>query len=278
MKINRTAVPLLCAIMLSGCNTGDTVSRSEYDKLKAQYDELAAAAITQAETTAPAPDKSAAESAAKSLRAENAELKANNEMLEQRLAEYASSDVTAEETPAYTPVTIYKGNGAAVQYLGDEPGENGERIIVLRCQLLPDYAFLRIDTNKSELHNGLYIREGQFEFANENIDEDGYLYLINNEYNIDEFYSDRTIPFTAEKYIKLRLRDLFTDELLPYDDTDSTYIFVGDLAAEEIFVGLDGEIQNNIVTEEITHGIIGAAQRMKFEEELYNYDTNMTGR
>ena len=251
--------------MLGGCDSGD-------HDLKAQLD------LLQSET-----DRLDAEN--KELREENGKLLSAKESADEQLDLLKKENAELEKTlagnenkkPAYSPVTLHKSE-YTLQYLGNEKGENGECILVMRCQGFYDYPYIRINTKDFELHMGIYVVEGSYEFANENIDENGYLYLINDATMADSYakeFPEMKLTFVPEKYIKLRAKE----PELQYDDVDDgdRTSFIGHFTSGVVAINGDGSIDDRYLSDRHLD-IMCYADFMRFDEESYDYDLTGMGR
>ena len=202
MKYRKTIAAALCAVLiLGGCdnsyNGGDDL-KAQLDLLQSRYDRLS---DENAELQGA---KESADEQLDLLQKENSELEAKVTKLEARLADQEK--------------IIYKGGWYTIKYLGDERGEDGTAVTVL--QITEQYTpIIRLDTKASGIAAGVTVIGGWYEFANENIDENGYLYLISDEELIPD---DAELPFVAEKYIKLRFRNSDSEQYSMFDDIDYT--------------------------------------------------------
>jgi hypothetical protein len=273
MKHKKTAALICALLMLCGCdnsyNGGDRDLKAQLDLLQSEIDRLSGEnAELREENGKLLGAKESAEEELELLRSEKAEP-------EKTPAE--SEKPEESEKPAYSPVTLHKSE-YTLQYLGNERGENGECIVVMRCQGFYTYPYIRIDTKDFDLHHGVFAVEGKYEFVNENIDEDGYLYLINSSGMADSYaedFPDMKLSFVPEKYIKLRAA---APDTLMYDDADGPTSFIGYLNVKEIGIKEDGSIDENEYEKESTIDIMCYTDFMKFDESGYNYDKSGMGR
>ncbi|HBI52161.1 MAG TPA: hypothetical protein DDX72_05210 [Ruminococcaceae bacterium] len=272
MKHRKIAASALAAVMLiGGCSSENTVGAEEYSKLVEENESLSQHYQDLLADYGELEGENNRESEyIRTITAENDLLRDRITSLEEKLAGYE------ESVTEYAPVTIHKSS-FTLEYLGDETGSDGERIIVLRCQAIPDVPYIMIDTKNSELHSGFYVVERLLEFANESIDENGYLYLLNSESTVNDMYGGIEPAFAYEKYIKLRLKDPYTETAVPYSEEDYSsegeYTFVGDISVRDVYTDREGNIQDNIYTPDYTLSVLSAAELMRFEEDKYDYNT-----
>ena len=204
MKHIKTAATLICALlMLGGCdssyNGGDHDLKAQLDLLQSQYERLSDEnAELREENGKLIGAKESAEEELVLLQKENSEFEAKANELEKRVADLGS--------------IVYNGGGYRLRYLGDECDAEGRVVLVL--SLIGAYIpYIRVDTKATELFSGIMVLDGTYEFANENIDENGYLYLISPIVEEDK------LPFRTEKYIKLRFIDSETGQYTMFDKT-----------------------------------------------------------
>ena len=202
IKLACLAVP--AALLLSGCASDNTVSVEKYNELNGKYDELNGQ-YEELKTQYEELDGKYNELKTQygELEKENSELQKKNADIEAKLADSNS--------------IVYNGGGYELRYLGDERDEEGRAVAVL--SLNAGYRpYIRIDTKAVKLVAGVIVDGGTYEFANETTDENGYLYIISDESRIAEAgIKEDELPFTAEKYIKLRFIEEDTGQYEMFD-------------------------------------------------------------
>ena len=198
------------ALLLSGCASDNTVSIDKYNELNGKYDELNG-------------QYNELKTQYEELNKQYSELEEKNETSEKENAALQKKNADIEAKLADSNSIVYNGGGYMLRYLGDECDAEGRVVLVL--SLVGAYIpYIRVDTKATELFSGIMVLDGTYEFANENIDENGYLYLISPIVEEDK------LPFRTEKYIKLRFIDSETGQYTMFDKTlynDSYTHYVG---------------------------------------------------
>ena len=263
MRYKTAAAAALAAVMLlGGCgqpeNGGTAGLRAQLGLYEQKYEQACEENTELREKLAKA--ESDKESADELLNAQIHDLEQENAKLESEISELNNN---INESSYYKSV-IYKGGGYTLRYLGDECDDEGRTVLVL-CLQGAYIPYIRVDTKAAELVSGIMVRNGTYEFANESIDENGYLYLISPI--VEEDY----LPFKAEKYIKLRFIDAETgqytmfDKALYNDGYTHNVDFNGNIVISDTIADTDGSVR--YYNEGTVLNVLGGSPLVLFDEE-----------